>query len=32
VLVPEPEAPSSFAAWSATTYSGFVPYRNPPIR
>ena len=32
VLVPEPEVPSSFAAWSATSFSGFVPYRNPPIR
>ena len=32
VLVREREAPSSFAAWSATSYSGFVPYSNPLIR
>jgi hypothetical protein len=25
-------AAASSAAWSATAYSGFVPYRNPPTR
>jgi len=23
---------ATFAAWSATSFSGFVPYRNPPTR
>jgi hypothetical protein len=32
VLVPENETPSTFAAWSATSFSEFVPYRNPPTR
>ena len=32
VLVPEAETPSSFAAWSATSFSGYVPYRNPSAR
>jgi hypothetical protein len=32
VLVRESEPPTAFAAWSATSYSGFVPYRNPPAR
>lgn len=32
VLVPEREPPENFAAWSATSFSGFVPYRNPPAR
>jgi hypothetical protein len=32
VLVPESETPATFAAWSATSFSSFVPYRNPPTR
>lgn len=33
VLVPESEpAPTSFAAWSATSFTGYVPYRNPMSR
>ena len=32
VLVRERGAPTSFAAWSATSFSEFVPYRNPPAR
>ena len=32
VLVRDPEPPTSFAAWSATSFTGYVPYRNPPTR
>jgi hypothetical protein len=32
VLVRDAEPVSSFAAWSATSFSGYVPYRNPPTR
>ena len=32
VLVREAEPPTSFAAWSATSFTGYVPYRNPPTR
>ena len=32
LLVPEPETPATFAAWSATSFSEFVPYRNPATR
>ena len=32
VLTSPGEAPARHAAWSATSYSGFVPYRDPPVR
>ena len=32
VLARESQPASTFAAWSATSYSGFVPYRNPSAR
>jgi len=32
VLVRESEPPAPFAAWSATSFSEFVPYRNPSVR
>jgi hypothetical protein len=32
VLVPESEPPASSVAWRATSFSEFVPYRNPPTR
>jgi hypothetical protein len=32
VLVPESEPAPAFGAWSATSFSGFVPYRNPTVR
>jgi hypothetical protein len=32
VLVPESEPASTSAAWSATSFSGFVPYKNPSVR
>jgi len=32
VLVPESEPASTHAAWSATSFSGFVPYRDPQPR
>jgi len=32
VLARETGPATSFAAWSATSYSEFVPYRNPPVR
>jgi len=32
VLTCDAEPAASFAAWSATSFSGFVPYRNPPTR
>jgi hypothetical protein len=32
VLVPEAEKSSRYAAWSATSFSEFVPYRDPAAR
>jgi hypothetical protein len=32
VLVPESEGMPTFAAWRATSFSEYVPYRNPPTR
>jgi hypothetical protein len=32
VLTHDVEPVASFAAWSATSFSSFVPYRNPPTR
>jgi hypothetical protein len=32
VLVPESEPAPTFAAWSATSFYEFVPYRNPQPR
>lgn len=32
VLVPETPPASTFAAWSATSFSTYVPYQNPPTR
>jgi hypothetical protein len=32
VLVPESQPAPTSAAWSATSFSTYVPYRNPPTR
>ena len=32
VLVPQNESAATFEAWRATSFSEYVPYRNPPTR